>query len=131
MCVFEDSAVEIEQYAHIVRLMARYCSASDARDGQTSSRLFTEDGELVLPSRTVSGRAGLARFMSAGPKATGHHHAGNVVVDFVSPTSARATSYVTVLEPGQPIQRMGTYFDDLEKVEGTWLFRTRKLVWDE
>lgn len=120
----------------ILDLFARYQRAVNIQGshGHTAD-LFTEDGEFHSLAGPVEGRARLSEFF-AGTHADGRfsafrggvHIFGNPEIT-VQGDRAEAHSEMTLIRPGEPgeILLMLTYDDDLRKVEGKWLFRSRRL----
>lgn len=122
----------IESEVH--RLLATYVHNLD--DGK-----IAENADLLAHTRfqvadaVVVGRDEIARFFKSNVQ---HHEDGtprtwhalsNILIDVVSPTSAKAVTYFTVHQelPGLPLQPIvtGRYIDTFELVDGAWRYATR------
>ncbi len=119
----------------ILGLMHRYCSAIDTGDFKALGALFEHGSWIVEGSEPRVGRAELeamgdtVQLYEDGTPRTKHFQSSvDLVVDEAAGT-ARAESYLTVFQqtddfPLQPIF-IGHYFDDFERVDEAWRFKTR------
>lgn len=126
----------------IENLMARYTHAYDLdRLGEMKS-CFTDDavmtmriagGDLVGP---FEGSEAIVEMMSAaheGQDDLRRHVVSNVVLDDVTDASARAVSYLTLLQIADGEVRLlttGRYEDELVRQDGEWLFSKRHIALD-
>jgi hypothetical protein len=135
--------------ARIEDLQARYMFALDFGDAETYASTFTEDGVLDFGAGEVIGRkairdliAGLrsreeaARKKAAGegpelrPPA-GRHNIANIVIR-IDGDKAVGRAYWFHMGNDNPersavLDSFGHYEDEMEKVEGEWLFSRRKI----
>jgi hypothetical protein len=119
--------VDLEQ---IKSLKARYCHLMDRQRWSEWAELYTADAELFPGEgrRLVGGNeiAEFARETLAGVKTS--HHATTPDIEFIGPSTARATWAVQFVQEGGRLRGYGFYEDQLEKLDGRWLFRTVELV---
>jgi len=118
----------------ISRLIATYVHNVD--DGK-----IAENAELLAVARfqvadtVVNGRDEVANFFKNNVQ---HHEDGtprtwhaiaNTIIDFESPTTAKAVSYFTAHQelPGLPLQPIvtGRYSDTFQLIDGEWRFTAR------
>jgi hypothetical protein len=119
----------MESYAAIQQLVSRYARALDARDMATVVALFSPDVRVG----SQSGRAALQERMSdlmSQMRATVHLVA-NHVVDFVDADHATGVVYcrdeLERVDRGEWAYGAMQYWDDYERVDGTWCFTRRRL----
>jgi uncharacterized protein (TIGR02246 family) len=119
----------------IRELLYAYCQCVDTGDADGWADLFTDDGTFTrdggsfdLPDGAIVGRAALHR-MASKFLADGLHVSANEVMT-IDDDQATVTSYVLVLHgdenPG--VRLGGRYHDQLRKVNGRWLFSSRRLA---
>jgi hypothetical protein len=99
--------------------------------------LFAEDAVLELPDEVLTGRAAIRGFferVAAGDAARPavrrlRHFTATLQIDLESRTAARGRCYYQVLtEAG--LDHWGRYVDSYRRVEGRWLFQTRRVTVD-
>ena len=130
--------------AAIENLMARYLFAMDYHDADTYAECFTEDGVLDYAMGVLEGREAIrteARSFAGkigeifkdwqGNPAMLRHVIGQQVVR-VAGDRAWNTGFWWEMTNGGPEGSMatpsfGTYEDELERVDGHWLFKRRKI----
>ena len=117
----------------IAEIMARYCWAIDHGRWDEIPTLFTEDCRLDFGEvmGVFEGRADLERFTGM-LRSTGllmRHYTTNLIVRGDG-TTAHAESYILAITgpSGSRRQSTGRYEDDLVKVGGRWLLRSRRAV---
>jgi hypothetical protein len=128
-----DSCDGTPQTLAVVRTLNEYCYAVDARDVEAAVRLFDEECEFDWGfGRIARGRDGVRDLLGSLSRwdATSHHLT-NVIVEFDTPTTARARSYVyawhRVAGTGDVEQLWGQYHDQLRASEAGWRFTRRRL----
>lgn len=138
----EDRVAALEARTAIMELMARYSRGVAARDREQILACFTGDGTMDVGPVRVSGIDQMREFLS-DMKPGNAHLEGFDQASTSTPTisnveihldgdRATATSMCVVFHAGGrdggPIVMVrGTeYADDLECVDGTWLFATRR-----
>lgn len=128
----------------IAALVARYVTALDTLDADAYAGVFTEDAEYDVTGTVYKGRAAIrkivtdlqesrARNDAAGkPTPRLYHVMSNSSIEILDATHARHQSYaqtVRLADNGQfVVGFMGRYDDELVKVGGHWLIKSRKLV---
>ena len=116
----------------IQELVARYCWAIDTRDGQGVANTFTPDG-FFDGGRRFEGREQLIGFGRGDhvppnrPETAAQHWVTNMVLEGDT-TAATAHSYFvrhSIIDGTPSVARVGYYVDELVKVDGRWLFKSR------
>lgn len=126
-----------EDRLDIMDLVARYASTLDAGDLDGYANNFAPDG--VLFGRQF-GREAIREYVAqlmkegrAGPLPNGdvayRHYAQSVTIDAESETRARVHSYLLWVFMGEdpPVKAAAEYVDEVEKIDGTWYFKSRTL----
>jgi uncharacterized protein (TIGR02246 family) len=125
----------LESRLAIQELLGRYCFCIDERDWTQLRELFTEDGEWVTAYARARGREEIVHLLDRlvpppgeGPKRT--HFVSNIVVVPDGDSATSKSNYVIYRESDTGIVAsvVGTYHDDLRKVDGEWKFRKRDIV---
>ena len=130
--------------AEILELVARYVTALDTLDADAYEGVFTADGEYDVTGTVHKGRAAIrkivtdlqasrARSQAAGvASAQLYHVMANSSIELIDADHARHQSYaqtVRLADNGQfVVGFMGRYEDEIVKVDGRWLIKSRKLV---
>ena len=130
----DDSALrELLDRDAITRLMARYADRIDANDPVGAAACFAPEGVGVYWG-DYHGREAIAERLT-GILAAFHatsHHLTNVQIEVTGETTARAQSYVYAFhrlkDTFQHMHYWGRWVDELEKVDGEWLFARREVV---
>jgi len=132
--------------AEIQNLQARYMFGLDFRDGEEYASTFTEDGVLDYGAGKIQGREAIAAFvnnMRAGAEeqqaqntsglrpAASRHNISNIVLE-IDGDRATASAYWFNMGNNNPersavLSSFGHYEDELERVNGKWLFSLRKI----
>jgi len=130
--------------AEIENLSVRYMVAVDAGDIETVMATWADDGVLDWVGGVERGKEAIRKAMSnfggsrrqeipdgATSRPRTHHQIVNHVID-VSGNTAKSTAYwfaITNNTPQKDVQLLyfGHYEDELVKVNGTWLFKMRKV----
>ena len=117
----------------ITRLMVRYADRIDANDPVGAAACFAPDGVGVYWG-DYRGREAIAERLTgilAGFHATSHHLT-NVQIELTSETTAQAQSYVYAFHrlkgSFEQMHYWGRWVDEVEKVDGEWLFARREVV---
>lgn len=124
-------------------LFARYSWALDTGDPDALAATFAPDARLVEEVfedpdiwEGHEGIKAMARHYMASPNFPGRqHHATMPLYEPTGPDSCRAKSFVFVTEvhgePPMVLRFSGYYQDDLVRVGGQWLFKSRVIrLWD-
>lgn len=124
------------------QLIRRFALCNDAGDHAALARMFVCDGSFARPTAPdapVYGRDAIEAMFRDRPRRFTRHLMLNTVVDVLSPSQARATSYVALYvadagseDTGAPPypctgpQLLGGFDDDLVLVDGDWRFQSRR-----
>ncbi len=137
-----DAMGELLARDAIRRLAERYALAVDGKDLDALADLFAPD---VDNGRYGPGREGVRRFYDQSLRKfhASMHFVGNHVIDFDSddgdgdhggdglPDRAHGVVYCVakhhVVEPDHWFDEALAYWDTYERIEGTWLFRRRRV----
>jgi uncharacterized protein (TIGR02246 family) len=134
-----------EDRAQIENLQARYMFALDFRDADTYASTFTEDGVLDY-GPVVKGRDAIRKMIEGMAKsdadraakdtsglrpAAGRHNISNIVIK-IDGEKATGRAYWFHYSNNNAnrtaqLDSFGNYEDELEKVNGKWLFSKRKI----
>lgn len=132
-----------DERAAIEDLAYRYIFALDWRDSDAYANTFTQDGRLSSAAGIAEGRPAIRqvvqsirdRELAALPEGsdgqgTGHnqHFVTSMVIEVAEDgNSARAWAYWTAVAGVEPrAAAYGHYADTLEKVDGQWLYSSRR-----
>lgn len=126
---------ELSARERIRHTIAAYTIAGNSLRLEELAAQFTEEGVLEVDGReTAQGRdaiaAMLARHAGAGaPDGPGEsflirHFVANVLIEDLTPTSARGLAYFAVFTPAGPDHR-GCYRDEFVSIADRWLLRRR------
>ncbi|MBW2270583.1 MAG: nuclear transport factor 2 family protein [Deltaproteobacteria bacterium] len=130
MSTLEERVRAIEDREAIRELTARYCQCAVGGDAEDVVSLFTEDGVLDFGEIVEQGHDRLLAlyresFRAVRPIPFVHNHVVELDGD-------RATGYCSLelrmVENGEAVTAAGHYEDVFERVEGSWKFARRKLV---
>jgi hypothetical protein len=124
--------IDIQDWAQINELLARYCWAVDEADGQAYAALWTEDGELSgIAPVPLKGPAALAG-MADGIRGTGMRHLySNLICEYVDAARerVRARFYNYVARYGEAPGPVGMAVCHAEFVRqtGGWKLKTNNV----
>lgn len=133
-----DVLREAADRAEIRALMWRYVRALDTRDPEAYAAVYTPDGQFGTGANAVKGRAALSAMIegmrenASGPAM--YHVITNDHIEFPSADRARYHSYwMTVFaaaeDGGTPrVAAVGRGVDELVRVDGEWLIRSRNVA---
>jgi hypothetical protein len=119
----------------IMNVISRYFQLLDDRRPEPWGELLTEDVVIHLYNLVINGRD-VARQDIFGGQVSGQHGKHIAVNPYIKVTGDRAESicdyfYVAAMGPTNhqrfEILDFGRYTDDLIKVDGAWLFKTRRI----
>jgi uncharacterized protein (TIGR02246 family) len=124
-------------------LMWRYARALDTGDADTYASLYTADGQFASGANATKGREALKN-MIAGPRRTTaapavkrppmYHTTANHQIRFLDKDHARIDAYhitlVSAAGPDTParVAGVGRSIDELERVNGQWLIKSRNVA---
>lgn len=122
----------------IRHLQSIYNTAGDRGRIEEVLAVFTEDGALEIPGRTLTGRSAIATFLS-GVAETGsdsvdlrgsRHHLTTSCIELDDEDAAQGWTYFFVMRAGQVIQE-GTYIDRFTRTSEGWRIAHRrvKILW--
>jgi uncharacterized protein (TIGR02246 family) len=126
-------ALPVADQLDIRELIARYCHALDARDGDGVAATFTADGVLESTwTGRLEGREAIAAYFNARPEGGARHWVNSPVIEGEG-DSATVRLYLASLRVAKPPPQFvtaGHYEDTLRKVDGRWLFAHRHIHFD-
>jgi uncharacterized protein (TIGR02246 family) len=129
----------------IEELMWRYARALDTGDAATYASLYTPDGQFSSGANATKGREALKNMIS-GPRERQaaaqpavkrppmYHMTANHQLRFIDKDHARIDAYhitmVSAAGPDTParVAGVGRSIDDLERVNGQWLIKSRNVA---
>jgi uncharacterized protein (TIGR02246 family) len=128
--VTRPTVTDLEQ---ITDLQASYAAAYDGREPERFARLFSSDGELVLPDgHTVVGTEALRTFAenAAAKKARTHHFMQNQRVSITGDHATGAAHVTAVSSLGDSVRLliMGRYHDEMVRTPDGWRFQRRRII---
>jgi 3-phenylpropionate/cinnamic acid dioxygenase small subunit len=126
-------------------LMWRYARALDTSDAQTYASLYTVDGQFSAGANATKGREALKNMISgtgqrqagapqAAPRPPMYHMTANHQLCFIDKDHARIDAYyitmVAAAGPDTPsrVAGVGRSIDELERVNGQWLIKSRNVA---
>jgi 3-phenylpropionate/cinnamic acid dioxygenase small subunit len=115
----------------IRNLLGRHAQLTD--DGEVAERvkLYLDDGVFQMGDRRSTGHQEIeaAFSVSAGVKG-GKHITANMVIDVRSEKASVQTdfTFLRATAEGVVIVAVGRYYDSLEKHQGGWMIRERRIV---
>jgi 3-phenylpropionate/cinnamic acid dioxygenase small subunit len=141
----QDQAGYTKDRAEIENLQARYMFALDWQDAEAYASTFTEDGILDWARGIVRGRAAIRAEMdtirarmftnqspgTSGPPTRLRHMITNLVLRVDGDRATAKAYWFEMRNDGQEhsvrIIGYGHYDDELRKVNGEWLFASRRI----
>jgi hypothetical protein len=116
----------------IRELLARYCFALDEERFEDMAALFIPDGVWETAFGTGNGRAGIAaqaRSISQPNRPRRVHLTTNIVIDLNGNEASVRSNWLLFQngETGPEIGSGGSYYDQVVKADGQWLFRHRRI----
>lgn len=142
-----DVVRELRDRNAIETLMWHYARALDALDADAYAATYTADGRFIAGSLTAAGTEALKKVITdyrqaradrlargEPPTPPMHHVITNTHIEFIDRDHARQDAYwMTVFESGgaeQPprVAAAGRSVDELVRVDGQWLIRTRDVT---
>jgi uncharacterized protein (TIGR02246 family) len=142
-----DSQVlrEARDRAEIEELMWRYARALDTGDAEAYAALYTPDGQFSSGGNATKGREALkqmiggARQRPAGAQPAAarppmYHTTANHQLRFIDKDHARIDAYHITLVAGAGqetpprVAGVGRSIDELERVKGQWLIKSRNVA---
>lgn len=120
--VRDEPVLRAEDALEIHGLLAEYGLAADECRFEDWARLFTPDGEMCSPSRTVRGFDALLRFISSSQE--GLHLSGLPRVEVSADRATATTPFLFVTHEGQV--RRGIYEDTLRHTGEGWRIERRR-----
>ncbi|HVG69518.1 MAG TPA: nuclear transport factor 2 family protein [Vicinamibacterales bacterium] len=137
---------EVRDRAEIEDLMWRYTRALDTTDGAAYAAVYTPDGQFGTGANATKGREALTKMVAdlrasrVANEAKGvrnppmYHMTANHAVTFIDRDHARVDAYyLTAFGPaGQEtplrVAAVGRSVDELVRVNGRWLIKTRNVA---
>jgi hypothetical protein len=136
----DNTARETRDRHEIEALMWKYTRALDKGDGATYALTYTADGQFGSGANVTKGREALSKLVvrqpAAGepPRAPLYHMELNHWIEFVDKDHARYHAYYLTVsgalgrETPPRIVAAGQSLDEMERVSGKWLLKTRDVA---
>ena len=136
----DNTARETRDRHDIEALMWKYTRALDKGDGATYASTYTADGQFAAGTNATKGREALSKLVvrqpAAGepPRAPLYHMELNHWIEFVDKDHARYHAYYLTVagalgrETPPRLVAAGQSFDEIERVSGKWLIKTRDVA---
>ena len=136
----DNTARETRDRHEIEALMWKYTRALDKGDGATYASTYTVDGQFGNGTNATKGREALSKLVvrqpAAGepPRAPLYHMELNHWIEFVDKDHARYHAYYLTVsgalgrETPPRIVAAGQSFDEMARVSGKWLLKTRDVA---
>ncbi|MDX3810472.1 nuclear transport factor 2 family protein [Bosea thiooxidans] len=127
--------IDFEDDRAIRRLISEYCYCLDQHRLKDVGDLFAENGIWAAKYGSATGPAAIQTLLTklVPVRPARKHFVTNVILD-AEPDHVRAVSYYLVVREadagGPQVSVVGTYFDRLQKIDGSWKFIHRKLQQD-
>jgi 3-phenylpropionate/cinnamic acid dioxygenase small subunit len=116
----------------IRNLLGRHAQLTDDGDVAGRVKLYVEDGAYQMGEQRSVGRQQIeASFSATAPNmAGGKHVTSNMVIELQSGTADVRTdfAYFRTSVDGVTAVAVGRYYDKVEKHDGEWLIRERRIV---
>jgi hypothetical protein len=109
-------------FLEIRGLLAEYALAADECRFEDWAKLFTREGEMQSPSRTIRGYEALVDFISSA--AEGLHLCAHPRIEISSDRGSATTPFLFVPHGGSPSR--GIYYDTLLRTEAGWRIACRR-----
>ncbi len=136
---------EARDRAEIEELMWRYARALDTGDAEGYAALYTTDGQFSSGANATKGRDALKKMIAgtrqpqagaqaAAPRPPMYHTTANHQVVFIDKDRARIDAYHITMVAGvgretpPRVAGVGRSIDELERVNGTWLIKSRNVA---
>jgi uncharacterized protein (TIGR02246 family) len=119
-----------EDMLAIQQLVARYALAVDTDDADAFLASFTEDGRFSSAFANAAGREELRAMRGRGIPGRTRHIITNLIIEGDGDT-ASVRAYLLSTRPVLQDSTVGTYENDLVKVDGRWLFKHVRVFRDE
>ena len=139
----DDVLRQARDRQQIEELMWRYARALDTGDAEGYAALYTPDGQFSAGGNATRGREALKQ-MIAGPRQSGaqqaaarppmYHTTANHQLVFIDKDHARIDAYHITMVAGAGretpprVAGVGRSIDELERVNGQWLIKSRNVA---
>jgi uncharacterized protein (TIGR02246 family) len=136
----DNTARETRDRHEIEALVWKYTRALDKGDGATYASTYTADGQFGAGANVTKGREALAKLVVRQPaagepaRAPLYHMELNHWIEFADKDHARYHAYYLTVsgalgrETAPRIVAAGQSLDELERVSGKWLLKTRNVA---
>jgi uncharacterized protein (TIGR02246 family) len=132
----EDVLQRAKDREAIEQLMWRYARALDGADADTYASLYTVDGQFSAGANATKGREALKKMITPPPagRPPMYHMTANHQLTFLDKDHARIDAYYITMvaaagrETPSRVAGVGRSIDDLERVNGQWLIKSRNVA---
>jgi hypothetical protein len=116
----------------IRNLIGMHAQLTDDGLAEDRVNLYVKDGVFIQGEQRSEGRDELTKTFSLGkdPARRGKHITSNMVIDIKGDRAEVRTDFAMVKPSpeGMNVLAIGRYYDILEKHDGEWLYRERKIT---
>lgn len=141
----DDVLRQAKDRVQIEELMWRYARALDTGDADTYASLYTLDGQFGAGANATKGREALKKLVGGGQRQSPaqppadtkrppmYHMSANEQLHFVDKDHVRIDAYyitmIAAAGQGTParVAGVGRSIDELERVNGQWLIKSRNV----
>jgi hypothetical protein len=145
----EEALRQARDRAEIEELMWRYARALDTGDAEGYAALYTTDGQFSSGANATKGREALKKMIAGTPQPQAgappaappptprppmYHTTANHQVVFIDKDHARIDAYHITMVAGSGretpprVAGVGRSIDELERVNGRWLIKSRNVA---
>ena len=141
----DNTARETRDRHDIEALMWKYTRALDKGDGATYALTYTADGQFGTGANATKGREALTKMIGgarqapangqpAAPRPQLYHTTANHQIVFIDKDHARIDAYHITMAAGSGrenpprVAGTGRSIDELERVNGQWLIKSRNVA---
>jgi len=142
----DDTLRQVRDRQQIDELMWRYARALDTGDADAYAALYTPDGQFGAGANATKGREALKKMIGgarqpqagapqpAAPRPQLYHTTANHQIVFIDKDHARIDAYHITLAAGSGretpprVAGVGRSIDELERVNGQWLLKSRNVA---
>ena len=116
----------------IRNLVGLHAQLTDDGLAEDRVQLYVKDGVFIQGDQRFEGHDEITKAFSAGkdPARRGKHITSNMVIDLKGDHADVRTDFIMVKPSaeGNTVLAVGRYYDILEKHDGKWLYRERKIT---
>jgi uncharacterized protein (TIGR02246 family) len=137
----DETLRQVRDRQAIDELMWRYARALDTGNAEAYAALYTPDGQFSAGGNATKGRDALKKMIAGTPRAADapprpqlYHTTANHQIVFTDKDHARIDAYHITVAAGSGrenparVAGVGRSIDELERVNGQWLIKSRNVA---